>query len=178
MFARSFILLAGCAIAAAPFVPGLARRHLDLPFAGEAMARVETASLAVDEPAPRPGHGSVFLATGPDGRVSGLFTINGHAEEGRIDPASSMVRISVSTAARLGIDPARLAFRYAVETDKGMARAAYIRLDHVGIGPVRLEKVGAMVLEDRVLDDTLIGMSFLKGLKSYDAVDDGLRLTR
>ena len=60
----------------------------------------------------------------------------------------------------------------------GKARAAYIRLDRIEIGPVRIENVGAMVLDDKALSGTLIGMSFLKGLSSYKVEDGKLHLTR
>ena len=89
-----------------------------------------------------------------------------------------MVAINVSTAQRIGIDRADLDFRYAVDTANGKARAAYIRLDRIEIGPVRIENVGAMVLEDKALSGTLIGMSFLKALSSYKVEEGKLHLTR
>lgn len=43
---------------------------------------------------------------------------------------------------------------------------------------MRIENVGAMVLDDKALSGTLIGMSFLKGLASYKVEDGRLHLTR
>lgn len=175
MFARSLVLVAGCALAAAAFVPGIATRVLS-PGA-EASAKAETVAVKPDA-ARYTGNRSAVIAAGSDGHFTGTFTINGRKRQGLVDTGASMVAINVSTAGDLGIDRSRLNFRYAVETANGKARAAYIRLDKVEIGPVRVENVGAMVLDDKALSGTLIGMSFLKGLASYRVEDGKLYLTR
>lgn len=178
MFLRSLVLVAGSVAAAAAFVPGLATRYLETAASGTP-ARVEKASVSTGQDAARyTGNRSAVIAADADGHFTGLFSINGRKEEGMVDTGASMVALNVSTAQRLGIDKADLDFRYAVDTANGKARAAYIRLDRVEIGPVRMEKVGAMVLEDKALSGTLIGMSFLKGLSSYKVEDGKLQLTR
>jgi aspartyl protease family protein len=49
-------------------------------------------------------------------------------------------------------------------------------LDRVEIGNVRVRDVEAFVLRDKALGDTLVGMSFLKKLKSYQVKGDSLTL--
>ena len=178
MFVRSLVFVVGSVVAAATFVPGLATRYLD--EAGKAPdAKVETVAVQTGQGAARyTGNRSAVISADTAGHFTGLFSINGRKEEGMVDTGASMVALNVSTAQRIGIDKASLDFRYAVDTANGKARAAYIRLDRIEIGPVRIENVGAMVLEDKALSGTLIGMSFLKGLASYKVEDGRLHLTR
>ena len=178
MFVRSLVFVVGSVVAAATFVPGLATRYLDA--AGKPSdVKIEKAAVQAGQGAARyTGNRSAVIGADTDGHFTGLFSIHGRKEEGMVDTGASMVALNVSTAQRIGIDKASLDFRYAVDTANGKARAAYIRLDRIEIGPVRIENVGAMVLEDKALSGTLIGMSFLKGLASYKVEDGRLHLTR
>ncbi len=178
MFVRSLVFLVGSVVATAAFVPGVATRYLDAT-AKAPETKVEKAAVETGKAAARyTGNRSAVISADPSGHFTGLFAINGRKEEGLVDTGASMVAINISTAQRLGIAKAGLDFRYAVDTANGKARAAYIRLDRVEIGPVRMENVGAMVLDDKALSGTLIGMSFLKGLSSYRVEGGKLHLTR
>ncbi|MEW9617153.1 TIGR02281 family clan AA aspartic protease [Shinella sp. S4-D37] len=178
MFVRSLVFLVGSVVAAAAFVPGVATRYLDAT-AKVPEAKVEKAAVEAGTGAARyTGNRNAVISADPNGHFTGRFAINGRKEEGMVDTGASMVAINISTAQRLGIDKGDLNFRYAVDTANGKARAAYVKLDRVEIGPVRLENVGAMVLEDRALSGTLIGMSFLKGLSSYRVEDGRMHLIR
>lgn len=179
MFVRSLVLVVGSVLAAAAFVPGIATRYLEQTGDNAPEVKVEKTAVQTGQGAARyTGNRSAVIDADQSGHFTGLFAINGRKEEGMVDTGASMVAINVSTAQRLGIDRADLDFRYAVETANGKTRAAYIRLDKVEIGPVRIENVGAMVLDDKALSGTLIGMSFLKALSSYKVEDGRLHLTR
>lgn len=178
MFVRSLVFVVGSVIAAAAFVPGVATRYLDQTDKAPE-AKVENVAVPSGQGAARyTGNRSAVIGADANGHFTGLFSINGRKEEGLVDTGASMVAINVTTAQRLGIAKADLDFRYAVDTANGKARAAYIRLDKVEIGPVRLDNIGAMVLEDKALSGTLIGMSFLKGVSSYKVEGGKLHLTR
>jgi aspartyl protease family protein len=178
MSVRSLAFVAGAVIVTTAFVPDVAKRYLETTGDTPA-AKVETVSVQPGQGAARyTGNRSAVIDANPGGHFTGVFTLNGRKEEGLVDTGASMVAINVSTAQRIGIDRADLDFRYAVDTANGKARAAYLRLDRIEIGPVRLENIGAMVLEDKALSSTLIGMSFLKGLSSYKVEDGKLHLTR
>lgn len=179
MFVRSLVLVVGSVIAAATFVPDLATRYLAATGKAPEEVKVEKVSVPAGQDAARyTGNRSAVIGSDASGHFTGLFSINGRKEEGMVDTGASMVALNVSTAQRIGIDKADLDFRYAVDTANGKARAAYIRLDRIEIGPVRVENVGAMVLEDKALSGTLIGMSFLKTLSSYKVEEGRLHLTR
>ena len=178
MFVRSLVFVVGSVVAAAAFVPGVATRYLDAQGGKAPEAKVEKAAVSQQDAARYTGNRSAVIDADATGHFTGLFSINGRKEEGMVDTGASMVALNVSTAQRIGIDRADLDFRYAVDTANGKARAAYIRLDRIEIGPVRIENVGAMVLEDKALSGTLIGMSFLKALSSYKVEEGKLHLTR
>ncbi|MCJ8054486.1 TIGR02281 family clan AA aspartic protease [Shinella curvata] len=179
MFVRSLVLVVGAVVAAAAVVPGVATRYLDATKGKAPEETIEKASMPAGQDAARyTGNRSAVISADAEGHFTGLFSINGRKEEGLVDTGASMIALNVTTAQRLGIDRARLNFRYAVETANGKARAAYVRLDKVEIGPVKVENVGAMVLDDKALSGTLIGMSFLKGLASYRVEDGRMHLTR
>ena len=179
MFDRSLVRVLGSVMAAAAFVPGVATRYLGSTTDTATGAKVEKAAVQAGQGAARyTGNRSAVVEADPSGHFTGLFAINGRKEEGMVDTGASMVAINVSTARRIGVDRADLDFRYAVDTANGKARAAYIRLDKIEIGPVKIENVGAMVLDDKALSGTLIGMSFLKSLHSYRVEDGRLHLTR
>ena len=178
MFVRSLVFVVGSVVAAAAFVPGVATRYLDAEGGKAPEATVEKAAVPQQDAARYTGNRSAVIDADANGHFTGLFSINGRKAEGLVDTGASMIAINLTTAQRLGIDKADLDFRYAVETANGKTRAAYIRLEKVEIGPVKVERVGAMVLDDKALSGTLIGMSFLKGLSSYKVEDGRLHLTR
>ncbi len=101
------------------------------------------------------------------GHYSGRFRLNGRDVDAMVDTGASMVAINVSTARRIGLDLLPDDFRYEVDTANGRTRAAMARLSSLQVGRVHVEGVDAVVLDDRALSGTLIGMSFLNRLKAY-----------
>ncbi|MOA67884.1 hypothetical protein D3C78_1952410 [compost metagenome] len=61
-------------------------------------------------------------------------------------------------------------------TANGPAMAAHVRLDEIAIGPISRRNVRAMVARDGMLDESLLGMSFLSTLSSLNMQTDELRL--
>lgn len=178
MFARSLFVAAAIAVAAV-YVPGMASSYLSAGRTeATATSDAQTATAAPVSTARYTGNRGVTLEADAAGHFSGLFTVNGRKQEGMIDTGASMVAINVSMAERLGIARKELEFRYAVNTANGKARAAYVRLDSVAIGAITVPDVGAMVLEDKALSGMLVGMTFLKGLSSYQVDGGRMRLIR
>ncbi len=127
-------------------------------------------ALAVD------ARGNVRLRADSQGHYSGNFKINGKSVQGLIDTGATYVALNETTARHLGYAMASLDFRNAVNTANGQTKAAYVRLDHIDIGGIRVRDVDALVLKDEALSSTLIGVSFLKKLASYSVEDGALRL--
>ncbi|MGB6194907.1 MAG: TIGR02281 family clan AA aspartic protease, partial [Methyloceanibacter sp.] len=63
-----------------------------------------------------------------------------------------------------------------VMTANGRTVAARVRLDSVAIGPLQREDVDALVAEPKALTESLLGMSFLGRLRSYEFSGDFLTL--
>ncbi|RWX76658.1 TIGR02281 family clan AA aspartic protease [Neorhizobium lilium] len=138
---------------------------------------------SVDAVAPKPqlvasANGRVRLQADSRGHFNGSFRINGRPVDGVIDTGASMVAINESTARKLGFTGNGLDFRYTVTTANGTTDGAHVVLDRIEIGSVRVKDVDAMVMRDKALSGTLVGMSFLKKLKSYQAEDGSLTLNQ
>lgn len=120
--------------------------------------------------------GSTVLNADGRGHFIGAFRFNGKSVTGLVDTGASVVAINESTARRLGYSANSLDFRYRMQTANGQTEAAHIMLDRVEIGNVRVSDVDAMVLRDEALADTLVGVSFLQKLKSYQVKGSSLTL--
>ena len=67
----------------------------------------------------------------------------------------------------MGIKLSPKDFKYKVNTANGVTTAAETVIKRVEIGKVRVNNVRAMVLDDKSLKGTLLGMSFLGELRSF-----------
>ena len=101
----------------------------------------------------------------------GEFKLNGRQVKALVDTGATLVAINASTAKRIGITLSPADFKYQVDTANGTARAASAMIDNLQIGRIYVESVQALVLDDKALDGTLIGMSFLKRLGKFEVAD-------
>lgn len=172
MNARDLVLLT-IGVVAASQVPQL-MPSLNAMNAGQ----VETVSSIEPEPKPNAAAplGSYVLEANRSGHFGGNFVLNGKSVPGMIDTGATFVAMNETTAKRLGFTGNSLDYRYAVNTANGPAEAAHVLLDRVEIGGVRAQSVEAFVLKDQSLNETLIGMSFLKKLKSFAVENDRMVL--
>lgn len=170
MFARTLFTVLLIALSASqwPMIAGKVQAVLN---------QRETA--APEEPRTQPAKassGQTVLTMGPGGHYEGTFKMNGKPVEAMVDTGASLVAINISTARRLGFSPSMLDFRYDVTTANGSLKAAHVVLDRIEIGSIRVREVDAFVLDDKALSSTLVGMSFMKKLRSYTAENRTLRL--
>jgi aspartyl protease family protein len=63
-----------------------------------------------------------------------------------------------------------------VQTANGLAYAAAVRLNQVAIGSIVLDGVDALVARPGALKESLLGISFLRRLRSYEFSGDFLTL--
>jgi aspartyl protease family protein len=68
----------------------------------------------------------------------------------------------------------RLSFNVPVQTANGTAFAASVRLPSISVGPIVMEQVEALVAQPGALKESLLGMSFLRRLRSYEFSGDYL----
>ena len=110
------------------------------------------------------------------GHFIAQFRMNGRPVEAMVDTGATMVAINRSTARRLGINVIPADFKYSVTTANGQIKVARAVIESIEIGGVRVRDVEAAVLDDRALGGTLLGMSFLRELKSFRVEDSELIL--
>ncbi|EKF60584.1 hypothetical protein QWE_05943 [Agrobacterium albertimagni AOL15] len=171
MFARTLFTVMMLALSASQW-PTIAEKVQAMLDERETAEPAAVAS----KPAASVPSGQTVLTMGRDGHYTGTFKMNGKPIDAMVDTGASRVTINVSTARRLGFSPAALDFRYQVRTANGLTKGAYVTLDRVEIGSIRVRDVEAVVLGDEALSSTLVGMSFMTKLKSYTAEKRTLRM--
>ena len=102
----------------------------------------------------------------------GHFATDGRVEGRRVgfmvDTGASVIALTESSAAQVGIRPARSDYNASVVTANGTVKAARARLASVDIGGLEVRDVEAMVLPDNVLSENLLGLSYLSRLKRFE----------
>ncbi len=114
----------------------------------------------------------------PRGHYEATFSLNNARVKGLIDTGATTIAINESTARKAGIRLSRKDFKYPVRTANGETMAATATIRQVSIGSIRVRDVEAMVLSDKSLSHTLIGMSFLNQLRGFEYDAGNLILRR
>lgn len=103
-------------------------------------------------------------------------TVGGRSVEFMVDTGATVVALTEETARRLGIRPARRDYTDQVRTANGIVKVAPVMLDEIAIGAVRVSRVRATVIPGEALGINLLGMSFLRQLRSFEVSGDQLVL--
>ena len=140
------------------------------------IAQIAPEDTTLTVPAPVETERLVRLRRQPDGHFLVHALVNGEALQMVIDTGATTVVLRPLDAEQMGIDIGKLSYSVPVETANGSAFAAPVRLQSVLVGPVGLTNVDALVAKPGTLDQSLLGMSFLSRLKSYEFSGDFLTL--
>ena len=103
--------------------------------------------------------------------------VNGRSQSFAFDTGASSVVLTAENAAALGIRPAPSDFTARVSTANGIAYAAPVQLDSIGVGTITARRVNAMVAKPGALSGNLLGQSFLSRLSGYEVRGDRLILS-
>lgn len=166
----TFILAAGVAA-----VIGL---YLDPKLDSDAPApdatRAETpapniASLAVDTPnQAQSARRKTTIRMRPDGHYWTRALVNRKSSiEFMVDTGASVVALTYKDAQKMGLRPETLDYRWEIRTAGGVTLGASVLIDTIQINQIKVENVEAMVLRSD-LSQSLLGMSFLRELYSYE----------
>ena len=120
----------------------------------------------------------VRISADPRGHFNADFKLNGRSIDAMVDTGATLVAINLSTARRIGIQLTPADFKYEVNTANGKTRAASATIERLQIGRILVENVDAVVLDDKALDGTLIGVSFLNRLAKYQVENGALLLVQ
>ena len=91
-----------------------------------------------------------------------------------VDTGATVIALKERDAARVGIHPAPGDFTANVSTANGPAKAARARLDSIEIGGVRVRDVDALIMQDGMLDQNLLGIAFLSAADAFEYADGKL----
>jgi aspartyl protease family protein len=121
--------------------------------------------------------GEVTLRRGNDGHFYAMGRANGTRINFMIDTGATGIVLSPADARLLGLDPARLRYTRSFQTANGRGRGAPHRLDSLSIGPIEFRDV-AVSINQAEMGTSLLGMSFLNRLSSFEIRGRGLIMRR
>lgn len=111
------------------------------------------------------------------GRV-GEFNVTTHVNGGTIpmvlDTGASAVVLTQEAAKIAGLPLEVLSYNVTVDTANGRTRAASVTLDRIGVGGLVERSVPALIAQPGQLRTSLLGMSFLDRLESWEVRGDKL----
>jgi aspartyl protease family protein len=111
-----------------------------------------------------------------DGHFVVRASVNGQAMTLLVDTGATTVVLRPADAQRVGIDTRDLNYTVAVHTANGTTYAAPVHLRAIAVGPLIVRDVNALVAPPGSLKENLLGMSFLRRLRSYEFSKDFLTL--
>lgn len=144
------------------------------PVISETSAPASVASLSVE---PQPTNSARRMATirsRPDGHYWTRALVNKKSTvEFMVDTGASVVALTYKDAQKMGLRPDKLDYRWEIRTAGGVTMGASVKIDSIQINQVHVKNVDAMVLRSD-LQQSLLGMSFLRELYSYEFRGDRL----
>lgn len=128
-------------------------------------ASAPTAAAVAPEPPPP---GTVALQSDARGHFLADVQANGRFIKVLVDTGASVVALTEHDARAMGVEPARSKFTLPMRTANGVVNGAPVRINELRVGSILVRDVEAVVLPERALSGTLLGMSFLRRLSSFE----------
>ena len=122
-----------------------------------------------------PSTHSLVYRTDQRGHVALMAMVNGAPVRFLVDTGASRVTLTAEDARAAGIDPGGLVFNQRSQTANGLAREAAVTLREIRIDRLPIDNVSAAVNEN--LNMSLLGMSFLRRLKSFEMREGTLTIS-
>jgi aspartyl protease family protein len=128
-----------------------------------------------------PGHAvshgrTVAVARTNAGDFAITAEINGARVAMVLDTGASSVVLTRDDAKAAGLPLEVLEYTVTIDTANGRTRAAPVTLDRIAIGSLAERSVDALVAQPGQLKTSLLGMSFLNRLRSWEVSGDRLLL--
>jgi aspartyl protease family protein len=118
----------------------------------------------------------VEVARGSGGSFSVTMQVNGARVPMVLDTGASAVVLTHEAARAAGLPLEVLTYSVNVDTANGRARAAPVTLDRLSIGGITERSVPALIAQPGQLRTSLLGMTFLNRLESWEVRGDRLLL--
>lgn len=123
------------------------------------------------------GDGAIALHRDHSGHFAVVAKVNNARIQFMVDTGASDVALTWADAERAGLEPWDLNFRYPYRTANGTAFGAKVQIQSITIGDITLYNVKGSVMKDG-LDISLLGMSYLDRLSSYEVRSNKMTLRR
>lgn len=108
------------------------------------------------------------ISARPDGHYWTRALVNKKASvEFMVDTGASVVALTFKDAQKMGLRPETLDYKWEIRTAGGITKGASVKIESIQINQVHVRNVDAMVLRTD-LSQSLLGMSFLRELYSYE----------
>lgn len=162
---RNILIFAAVLAALGVFLARMADNLQPSMQAAAAATQGRAPAIATPDQAGRRSHAIARDARGhfqTDGRI------DGRRVGFMVDTGASVIALNESSAAQLGIRPARADYNATVSTANGTVKAARTRLASVDVGGLEVRDVEAMVLPDTALSENLLGLSYLSRLRRFE----------
>lgn len=170
---RHVVVWAGLFLAV---VTGYAYRDVLTQAAQRVGGELAPAGTAFDVSETASGERSVRLRRRLGGQFGARLNVNDTPVTMLVDTGASTIVLKPADAEKAGIDVGRLAYTVPVDTANGTTFAAPVRLKSISIGPIEVRDVEALVARPGNLKESLLGMTFLKRLRSYEFSGEYLTL--
>jgi aspartyl protease family protein len=119
---------------------------------------------------------AVEIARGRSGEFLVDTQVNGARIGMVLDTGASSVVLTPEAAKAAGLPLEVLSYSVTIETANGRARAAAVTLDRIAVGSIVERSVPALVAQPGQLRVSLLGMSFLNRLASWEVRSDHLSM--
>ncbi len=131
---------------------------------------------AVDVGSKPQGRAAVRIRKRHDGHFIARAKVNGASVGLLIDTGATSVMLTPTAARAAGISLSNLSYTTPIQTANGSAYAAAIRIESIAIGSIVVRDVDALVAKPGLLRESLLGMSFLRRLRSFEFSSDFITL--
>lgn len=150
-------------------------------LAGDRLARIPSREQPPAAKAERPrvlGLEGRTVSVPDDGRGHFLVetTVDGRRLTMLVDTGASIVALTSEDAAAAGIRPSAGDYNRRVSTANGEVAVATVRIREMRVGEITVRDVDAVVMPPGRLGTSLLGMSFLRQLRSFGIADGRLTL--
>jgi aspartyl protease family protein len=119
---------------------------------------------------------TVEIVRGRGGDFQVAAQVNGTRVAMALDTGASAVVLTQDAAKAAGLPLEVLSYTVPVDTANGRTRAASVTLDRIAVGDIVERAVPALVAQPGQLRISLLGMSFLNRLESWEVRGDRLMM--
>ncbi len=117
---------------------------------------------------------TVEIARGNSGEFQVQTMVNGAPVAMVLDTGASSMVLTQEAARVAGLPLQMLSYTVEIDTANGHSRAAAVNLDRVAVGNIVERAVPALIAQPGHLKESLLGMTFLNRLESYEMRGDRL----